>query len=61
MSVPSHRITSTHNTRIRERVAVIVKESNAQYRCETYISRDACYFVKCCKKDIPFLADPEAA
>ena len=34
MYVPSHRITSTHNTRVRERVAAIVKESNAQYRSD---------------------------
>ena len=34
MYVPSHRITSTHNTHVRQRVEEIVKESNTQYRSD---------------------------
>ena len=34
MYVPSHRITSTHNTHVRQKVEEIVKESNMQYRSD---------------------------
>ena len=34
MYVPSRRITSTHNTHVRQKVEEIVQESNTQYRSD---------------------------